>query len=105
MKKSGYNLGVIDCLAGLAAILVLGTVGYRTLEDWSWLDSLYMTVITVSTVGFGEVHPLTPGGRGFTLILIVVGVGTVATAFSVIAKTIFQHQLRIYMERLEGCGG
>src|SRR5262249_15289606 len=60
------------------------TVGYMVIERWSAFDSLYMTVITVSSVGFSEVHPLSMAGRAFTLGLIVVGLGTVAYGLSAI---------------------
>lgn len=53
----------------------LGTAGYMVISGWSFLDSLYMTVITVATVGYMEVEPLTPAGRIFTMLLIVMGVG------------------------------
>ena len=55
----------------LVGILVTGTLGYVFLEGWSTLDSLWMTVITMSTVGFSEVTPLDPAGRILTIILIV----------------------------------
>lgn len=55
----------------------LGTVGYMVVEGWGLVDSLYMTVITLSTVGFGEVAELSDGGRLFTVLLIISGVGTV----------------------------
>jgi voltage-gated potassium channel len=42
---------------------VLGAVGYRLVEGWNWLDSFFMTLITVTTVGYGEVLPLDPGGK------------------------------------------
>ena len=62
-----------------AAILVLlllaGTWGYCSLEGWRPLDALYMTVITLSTIGYGETHELSDAGRLFTLALIVIGVG------------------------------
>jgi voltage-gated potassium channel len=62
----------------LLGLLVAGTVGYRALAGMSFVDGLYMTVITLTTVGFQEVQPLTPVGRLFTIVLIVAGVGVVA---------------------------
>jgi len=64
-------------VAAILAIIVVGTVGYRLIEGWSLLDSLYMTVTTIFTVGFGEVHPLSRAGQIFTLLLIIGGVGTI----------------------------
>ena len=70
----------------LAATLAFGTVGYRLVEGWSWLDSFFMTLITVTTVGYGEVHPLDASGKIFTSVVIVGGVGTVLYAFGVSAR-------------------
>jgi voltage-gated potassium channel len=64
-------------IALILAIVVIGTVGYALIQGWSLLDSLYMTVITIFTVGYGEVHPLSGAGRIFTLLLIIGGVGTI----------------------------
>lgn len=61
---------LVRLVASLAALTVVGTVGYMLIEHWSWFDALYMTVITVATVGFQEVHPLGPAGRFFTMLLI-----------------------------------
>lgn len=59
----------------LAVMLTLiGAEGYRLIEGWAWLDSLYMVIITLSTVGFGEVHALTPAGRVWTILILVSGV-------------------------------
>jgi len=80
-------------------ILGAGTVGYHLIENWTLSESLYMTVITVSTVGYGELHPLTEAGRLFTVILIALGVGVVTFSISVIFRIIFQHQLKIFMEK------
>jgi voltage-gated potassium channel len=60
----------------------IGVAGFRLLEGFSLLDSLYMTVITLTTVGFGEVHPLSPAGRVFTMLLILGGCGVAAYAVS-----------------------
>jgi voltage-gated potassium channel len=67
----------IVVVAAVVAIIVVGTVGYTVIEGWSLLDSLFMTVTTIFTVGFGEVHPLSRAGEIFTLLLIVGGVGTI----------------------------
>lgn len=66
----------------MGGILAAGTLGYRLLEGWSWLDSMYMTVITLATVGFGETHQLSPGGRVFTMVLILLGVGALGFALA-----------------------
>ncbi len=64
-------------IAAVLVIIVVGTVGYTLIEGWGLLDSLYMTVITIFTVGFEEVHPLSRAGQIFTLLLIIGGVGTI----------------------------
>ena len=58
-----------------ACLLIFGAVGYIVIEGWSFLDALYMTVITLATVGYGEVHEISPEGRLFTVVLIFLGVG------------------------------
>ncbi len=60
----------------LLTVVAFGVTGFMTIEGWSFFDALYMTVITLSTVGFNEVHPLTPQGRAFVILLTVIGVGT-----------------------------
>ncbi len=59
----------------LALLLAVGVGGYMAIEGWSFLDALYMTVTTITTVGFREVQPLSDGARVFTIVLIVSGVG------------------------------
>ncbi|MGI9516407.1 MAG: potassium channel family protein [Pirellulaceae bacterium] len=58
----------------IAALIVIGTVGFVIIEQWPLLDALYMTVITISTVGFGEIRELSPTGRTFTGCLILVSI-------------------------------
>jgi len=84
---------------GLVATLAVGTLGYRLIEGWSWLDSFFMTLITVTTVGYGEVHPLDMGGKVFTSVVIVGGVGTVLYAFGVLGEAIGGGQLATYSRR------
>lgn len=61
----------------LLVLLVAGTAGYMAIEGWSAFEALYMTVITVTTVGYLEVHPLSPAGRAFTMVLLIMGVGAI----------------------------
>jgi voltage-gated potassium channel len=58
------------------AVLAGGTVGFKIIEKKSWIDSFYFLVVTMATVGYGDVHPLTTGGKLFAILLIVLGVGT-----------------------------
>ena len=69
------------------------------IEGWSVWDALYMTVTTVATVGFREVHPLSPAGQAFTLLLIVVGVSTALYAFSALAAVVVEGGWPRYVER------
>jgi voltage-gated potassium channel len=90
---------LLPTLVLLTVVLVLGTVGYMAIEHWSAWDALYMTVTTVATVGFREVHPLSPSGQAFTLVLIVVGVSTALYAFSVFAAVVVEGGWPRYVEQ------
>ena len=65
----------------LAAFLLLamGTVVYHFLENWSWVDSLYFSVVAVTTVGFGDLSPSTDGSKLFTVLYILLGITIVTT--------------------------
>jgi len=69
----------------VVVLILLGTIGYMTVERWPFLDALYMTVITISTVGYGLPKPLSPAGTVFTCVLILAGVSTL---FAVVFWTI-----------------
>lgn len=95
----------------LAGALAYGTVGYLLIERWSLLDSFYMTITTISTVGFSEVHPLDTAGRLFTSTLIIGGVGTMLYAFGVFAETLSEghfieyRRMRRVRRRIDGMRG
>ena len=72
----GKNSRYIKWFIALFSLLAFGTAGYMLIQQWDFFDSLYMTVITIATVGFGEVHPLSTAGRIFTIVLTLGGVGT-----------------------------
>ncbi|UCC53679.1 MAG: potassium channel protein [Anaerolineaceae bacterium] len=80
------NNRLIRLLFLVLGTLFVGTLGYMLLEGWSISDALYMTAITLSTVGFGEVEELSSSGRIFTVLLIFLGVGVIVYSFSFIAE-------------------
>jgi voltage-gated potassium channel len=80
------------------ALILVGTSGYHWLEGMSIVDALYMTVITISTVGFGEVRELSPTGRIFTIMLILGGGGLVAFAVTVAVDFIMSGEWRVYWQ-------
>jgi voltage-gated potassium channel len=79
---------------GLLAVLVVGgTLGYAIIEDWSLTDSLYMTFITITTVGFGEVRPLSPDGKHFTIVFLIFSIATVGYSVTTLITFIFEGQI------------
>lgn len=72
----------------LFGILASGVAGYQMIEGWGFLDSLYQTVITVSTVGFREVYPLSEAGKVFTIILVMMGISFFAYAATQFVKLV-----------------
>lgn len=84
----------------------VGTVGYPLIEGrdtWSWFDGAYMTAITLATIGYGELHPLSDAGRAFTMLLAYGGVFTLAYFVSEVIRTVVNGELRelIGRERME----
>jgi voltage-gated potassium channel len=86
-------------LAAILATVLFGTVGYRAIEGWSWFDGLYMTVITLATIGYGETHPLTPAGRAFTIVLVVVGVTVFGFLISILTKAVVETEIASVLGR------
>lgn len=95
----------------LAFALVYGTGGYMVLEGFGFVDALYMTVTTLTTVSFGEIKPLGTGGRLFTLSLVVVGVAAAFSLLAVLTSLVASGQLgrslwrRSMRQRIEGLQG
>ncbi len=83
----------------LFLIIIIGTLGYILIEDMTVLDSLYMTTITIFTVGFHEVKPLSPIGQFFTILIICGGVGTAIFAFTKIGEIIYEGGINKFWRR------
>jgi voltage-gated potassium channel len=80
----------------LGVIIVYGITGYTLIDGWDLLDSFYMVIITISTVGYQEIHPQGAAGRIFTSTLIVVGVATMLYGFGVFAETLAENAFGNY---------
>ena len=83
----------------LALILLVGTLGYVLLEGWPVLDALYMTIITITTVGFGEVNVVSSSGRIFTIGIIFMGMGIMAYSLGMVAQIMVETQVRTILGR------
>jgi voltage-gated potassium channel len=86
-------------VASLIIVIVAGTVGYSLIEGWPTFESLYMTVITLATVGFKEVQPLSMEGKAFTIVLIISGTGMIAYTLSSLIQFTLEGQLRKILGR------
>ncbi len=86
----------LQIICALFIVVAFGVIGYKIIggNDWSWLDALYMTVITVSTVGYKEVYELTDAGRIFSVFLIIGGVGVMFYAVTTIAQYVVEGNFR-----------
>jgi len=84
-------------------INAFGVIGYMVIEGWNFRDSLFMTVITITTVGYGEVHELTAAGEMFTIVLLIFGVGIILYLLGTTAKLLLEGELEdlIGRKRLE----
>jgi len=90
---------ILVCSIFLVLVLFCGTLGYVLIERWPFVDALYMTVITLSTVGYSEVKQISPQGRVFTMVLILVGVGLVAYLMGSIFQFMMEGRIREILGR------
>jgi voltage-gated potassium channel len=78
----------------IGLVVLFGTTGYMVIEGWSAFDSLYMTITTITTVGYKEMHELSDKGKVFTMTLIVIGVGTILYTLNNAARIVIEGELR-----------
>lgn len=84
------NLRIILSISLILTLLAAGTIGYSSIEGWPLIDSLYMAIITLTTVGFSEVAPLSESGKLFTIAYIVLGIGSAGFAITTLFGYIFE---------------
>ena len=78
-------------------LFIAGAAGYRLVEGVPWWDAFYMTVITITTVGFGHVFPLSPAGQALTVVLLGTGIGVFLFLASEVGRSIMEGELRRYL--------
>jgi voltage-gated potassium channel len=90
--KPLFNLKMV--FMALVVLVLIGMTGFHFLEGWTWFDSFYMVLTTVSTIGYGEIHPLSHAGRVFNAFVIVAGVALVLLFFGGAAQALLEFELQ-----------
>ncbi|HOO55214.1 MAG TPA: potassium channel protein [bacterium] len=104
LRNLRSETGLILFISMMVCLFAFGAAGYSYIEGWSFFDSLYMTVITLATVGFSEIHELSQAGRMFTIILIISGVATIGVGVQffvayIVRTNVFGNIWRLRMEQ------
>ena len=94
-RKSHFTFSLILT----AALVLIGTSGYMIIEGWPVSDAIYMTIITLATVGYGEVHQVSGVGRVFTIFLIVAGVGYFMYVVGLLVQFLVEDRIRVILGR------
>jgi voltage-gated potassium channel len=90
---------IARALLGLAGIIALGTAGYMLVADYPPLDAVYMTITTIATVGYGEIRPLSPAGRIFTMLLILGSAGVTLYLLGQLGQVLVETGVRAVLQR------
>src|SRR5208283_2066786 len=90
--KIRFNLKVL--FLALLALVLIGVAGFHFIEGWSWFDGFYMVLTTITTIGYGELYPLSPVGRIFNTFIIVTGVGLVLLFFGGATQALLEFELQ-----------
>lgn len=99
MKKPNYSTKVAAAGATIAVWLGIGTVMFHILEGWTWISSLYFSVVTLSTIGYGDLHPTTDISRLADVLYIIFGVVTVLSAFTIVGSAKLEKRTEKISER------
>ena len=101
LKAYGVFRKLIIAVVLLICVFLTGVGGFMWIENYSFLDAAYMTILTVASVGFSEVHPLSEGGKLFTSLLIVMSVATYVYAITVVTSFIIEGEFRMHFKHLQ----
>ncbi|MFN4150970.1 MAG: potassium channel family protein, partial [Candidatus Sericytochromatia bacterium] len=95
--QDNYVTKILLFLGFFLVILFVSISGYMTIEKWDFFDALYMTIITLATIGYGEIHPLSFGGRMHTMFVILIGVGFFSSMILYISGLLMENDFRNYL--------
>ena len=90
--KALFNLRILFFC--LIALVLIGVLGFHFMEGWPWFDGFYMVLTTITTIGYGEIHPLSPSGRLFNTFIIITGVGLVLLFFGSATQALLEFELQ-----------
>lgn len=99
MKVNNSQREVIIAGLLLLLVIIIGIIGYINIDGYSFVDALYMTVITISTVGFGEVNQLTDAGKIFTSLLILSSLVILGYFVSILTQKLVHTQMSFFYSR------
>lgn len=93
-----YIRNILLAMAMLLITTITGVIGFMVIDDYTFWEAFYMTIITLSTVGYGEVNPLSPAGRIFTSFLIIFNLGVFAYAITILSNFVVEGELRTFLK-------
>jgi voltage-gated potassium channel len=96
---SNIRAQVLVAFSSLTALIIIGTVMYRHLEGWTWIQSFYFCVVTIATVGYGDLYPTTEASRLFTAFYILIGAAIALFSLSIIGMNYLRRREEKVMER------
>src|ERR1700751_4782672 len=95
--KALHNLRLI--VLALAAVMLVGMAGFHVIEGWPWFDGFYMVLTTLTTIGYQEVHPLSPAGRVFNVFVILAGVSLLLLGVGALSQALLEFELQSFFGR------
>jgi voltage-gated potassium channel len=98
---SKIKIQIASSISALIGMIALGTIVYKFLEGWTWIQSFYFSVTTLSTVGYGDMHPTTEISRLFTSFYILSGVAIALAALGIIGMNYLEKREKKILERRE----
>jgi hypothetical protein len=99
-KQLQLQTRAVVALSAIVFFITAGTISFHSLEEWTWIQSFYFTVVSLTTVGYGDLHPTTDATRLFTAIFILLGVTVVVSSISFVGSGYLQKRADFREARL-----